>query len=84
MRYYNYIITVALFFVLSSCTSSSEIIRDIRTLNQDIAFYIDKSSPDLELVTSDYHKMIDEEYNTRFFLPWHLDQIRHSRKQAAW
>ncbi len=84
MRYYLAVPLFLLLIIYSGCTSTPEIIRDISSLKQDNTFYLEKSSANSELVTSDYQKMIDRKYNRLFFLPWHMERVRYSKNQAVW
>ena len=74
MRLNNIPIFLVLIFLLYACAGVPETIRDIRELNQDHMYYIDRSVSDRELVTADYKKKMDANYDSRYFSPWHREK----------
>ena len=67
-------ISLALILFVYGCVSVPETIKDIQDLTQDHMFYIDKSTSDRELVTTDEQKKMDVNYDTQYFAPWHREK----------
>jgi len=65
------VIIILPIFLLSGCFRVPEIIKDIRELNQDHMFYIERSTWDREVVPSLDQKKMDDQFNARYFKPWH-------------
>ncbi|HVO66958.1 MAG TPA: NlpC/P60 family N-terminal domain-containing protein [Syntrophales bacterium] len=74
MRLNNIPKFLVLIFLLYACAGAPETIKDIRELNQDHMYYIDKSVSNRELVTVDYQKKMDADYDARYFSPWHREK----------
>ncbi len=58
-------------FLLSGCFRAPETIRDIRELRQDHMFYIEGSSRAREMLSPGDQKKMDNQFNARYFAPWH-------------
>jgi cell wall-associated NlpC family hydrolase len=57
--------------LLSGCIRAPETIGDIRELKQDHMFYIERSTWDREIVPPRDQKKMDDQFNARYFAPWH-------------
>lgn len=73
MRRLHMLFLVLILFVYG-CVSVPETIKDIQDLTQDHMFYIDKSTFDRELVTTDEQKKMDVNYDVQYFAPWHREK----------
>lgn len=66
---------------LAGCVSAPETIRDIQTLPQSTASYLDPSSSGRELVTSERQQSLEAEYKARFLAPWHRQRPEHEKSE---
>jgi hypothetical protein len=68
---------------LSGCTTTPEVIEDIRTLPQDHTFYLDAVSANHEAVTPERQRQMHEHFMHHFFQSWHQTIPSHTRDTLA-
>ncbi len=74
---------LAAFVVFAGC-ASTEMIKDIRELPQDNAFYLDPATADRPILSPDLQKQCSDRYDERFFSPWRQTQTRYAREEITY
>ena len=74
MRRKNISILLFLIFLLCSCVTVPETIRDIQDLKQDHMVYIEKAASHRDLISMEDQKIIDANYNSLYFAPWRREK----------
>jgi len=83
-KYSLFLIFTILICLLSSCsTYSPKIIRDLVMLRQGTTFYLDKETSDRELISPDFHKIIDSGYNKKYFSVWDQECPLYTKEQIS-
>ena len=82
-RRFDQIVLLLFLLWLTGCVTSPEIIEDIRTLPQDNTFYLDQFTANREVVAPERQRILLEDFNRHFFLPWNQAEASNSREAIA-
>ena len=71
-------LAVVIPFILAGCLVVPDMVRDVRDLRQDHAFYFTASTPNESPLTAASQALMDEDYNIIYFSVWHQKNPLHA------